>query len=217
VHNSADWNPLTDQGKRGGPSKRSPQNIRAGDSSSKGTASLERYSARLGLVGGLVGALLGALSGGVGTYLVYRQTEHTQSVAHNDRLADIRRQAYGEFLAQTQSVRNDYVSINNEVAQGVASDKVIAQINTTLGDDVTKWARAAGTVDLVASEPVRKAAIQTSLARDSLTELAKAVILFRKGQNKFNAPYSADDFRTRLENFDRKVQDFVSVARADVV
>lgn len=168
-------------------------------------------------IAGLIGALVGAIAGFGGSYLLYLQGQAADVSSSADRLADIRRNAYGDFVGQSQAVRNDIILFNNQVASKKSESELYSTYAKVIAPDLTKYAKSRTVVALIGTPSVTAAADSMGDARDRLTELVNAQMQYKEGSNQFGSAYSADDFQVRLFEYDKDVRKFVAEARAEVL
>ncbi|WP_166353580.1 hypothetical protein [Phytoactinopolyspora limicola] len=184
-----------------------------GESSQALNAKTQLTSAWIGLVGVAIGAILG-LSGSL---LLYFQGNNIHDVAAQNRVADIRRAAYSDFVAQTQSVRGTFTTFHNQVVNGAKGQELFTLYNEIIAPELVKYARVASSIELVAPPSVGDASRKVSLVRDRFSELAFRSIESKDGESGPVVPYSQDEFESILDDFDRAVRDFTNEARASSV
>lgn len=168
-------------------------------------------------IAGLIGALLGAVAGFGGTYLLYLQGQAADASSSADRLADLRRNSYGDLVAQSQAVRNDLILFNNQVVDKKGRGDLYATYSKIIAPDVTKYAKSRTIVALIATPSVTVAADSMGDARDRLIELVDAQMVYKESGNQSGSAYSVDDFRVKLNEYDKSVRNFVSEARDEVL
>lgn len=164
---------------------------------------------------GLVGALLGALGGLTGSYMVYRQAGREQDIAAANRLADIRRVVYSDFVAQATSLRSAYIDFENEVSSGRSVATLRAQYRTGLRVELEEFARATASVQLVATSSVKNAVEAVIASRNHVSRLVSAAL---DGHANVRSPASyVRDFTQRLAQFSATMDAFTTAAAAEVV
>jgi hypothetical protein len=166
---------------------------------------------------GLLGVLIGALFGFGGTFLVFLQANGVADQASANRAADIRRAAYSDFVAQTQSARAGFIEMNNLYVLKGSQEELKKLYAEDVSPRFVEFARLRTVVALVAPKDVDDAATAVSDIRDNMIQLVGTLLTFVPGSLGAWGPYNADDFQVRLDDFDTKVRNFIALARVGAI
>jgi hypothetical protein len=166
---------------------------------------------------GVVGVLVGAMFGLGGSLLLYLQGNNTQNIAAENRISDIRRTAYSDLVAQTQSVRGTITTFHNQVINGARGQALFTFYNETVSPELVKYARADASVELVSPPNVAEKSRKVSLARDRFSDLVFRSIEYQPTGNDSGLPYTQDEFNSVLADFDRSVREFTTEAKASAL